>query len=353
MMQVKKRLPVQCLLVVLTLLSLSVSAQKISKYRDSTVLSTDAASVSANSKTGRLNFHFSNGVTISNAVAYINELSAGYITTSACKVHLISTDEFTNAGGNGIRMTIRHSGNTADITLIQQILIYQDHPYLFTNLTAIKGDGTSENIETRDISALAILLQENARLTQPGAEPRFLDVPFDNDNWSHVIENSWDKAKPFSGISYEYASIYDNTKLTGLVVGSLSHDFWKTGISYHAATTLGVIDSLKVTDGVATEDNAALPPDYGGNDGTHDHTLHGTMIGKSISSSIIYLGASDDIRKDFVNYGKANVQINGSLGWKAPAPVYWNSFGVEGVLGYEKVMMPKDVSKIYEAGDEY
>lgn len=346
MTQVKKRVPVQCLLSVLTLLSLSVSAQKISKYNDSTVVSTDAASVSANSKTGRLNLHFSNGVTINNAVAYINELSAGYITTSACKAHLITTDEFTNAGGKGIRMTIRHSGNAADITLIQQVLVYQDHPYLFTNLTAIKGDGDGGNIETRDISALAILPQENGKLTQPGAEPRFLDVPFDNDNWSHVIENSWSKAKPFNGVSYEYASIYDNIKLTGLVMGSLSHDFWKTGITYHAATALGVIDSLKITDGAATEDNSALPPDYGGNDGTHDHTLHGTMIGKSISSSVIYLGASDDVRKDFINYGKANVQINGSLSWKGPAPFYWNSFGVEGVLGYEKVMMPKDVSKI-------
>jgi hypothetical protein len=346
-MLIRKRIFFEALLLILTFTSLSVFAQKVSTYSDSVVVSTRESSVSADRKTGRLNFRFSNGVTINNAIAYVSELSAGYIATSACATHLISTAEFSNASGKGIRMTIRHSGNNADITLIQQVLFYQDHPYLLTDLSAVKGDGTGDKIETRDICALAVMRQENGKLTQPGAEPRFLDFPFDNDNWSQVIENNWHaQNKPFNGTSYEYAAIYDNVKLTGLVVGSLSHDFWKTGISYHSSARSGVIDSLKIADGVATEDNSSLPPDYGGKDGTHDHAPHGTMVGQSVNSSIIYLSASEDIRNDFINYGKANVQINGSLSWAGPAPVYWNSFGVEDVLGYRGVMMPKDLTKV-------
>ena len=344
-MNLLKHPVITCLVPGLLLLQNIASAQKITKYPDSLTVSTERSSVSVNNKTGQLNYHFSNGVVLSNTIAYVNELSTGLTTTSACKIHQATTDEFSNETGKGVRIIIKHWGNNAGITLIQQVLIYQDHTYLLTNVTALKNDGT-DNLETRDICALAVLPGENAKLTQPGAEPRFLDVPFDNDNWSHILERKWDDAKPaFNGISYEFASTYNNDDFSGLVMGSLSHDFWKTGIIYHASAKKGVIDSLKIYDGAATEDNSKLPPDYGGNDGTHDHTLHGTMKGKSVNSSIIFLYGGDT-RKGFAEYGKANAKFNGSLTWKGDAPVYWNSFGVEGVLGYEGKMMPKDLVKI-------
>lgn len=344
-MKLQKRPVITCLIPCLLLLSGAVFAQKITKYEDSLRVSTDGTSVSVNSKTGRLNYHFGNGVGFNNTIAYVNELSTGITTSSACKMHRATTDEFSNETGKGVRIIIRHWGNNAGITLIQQVLIYQDHPYLLTNLTALKNDGTDE-LETRDICAMAILPGENAKLVQPGAEPRFLDVPFDNDNWSHILERKWEEGKPvFEGISYEFASTYNNDDFSGLVMGSLSHDFWKTGIVYRSSAKKGVIDSLKIYDGAATEDNSKLPPDYGGNDGTHDHAPHGTMTGKSVNSSIIFMYAGDT-RRGFVEYGNANAQFNGRLTWQGSAPVYWNSFGVEGVLGYEGKMMPKDLVKI-------
>ncbi|HEY8928843.1 MAG TPA: hypothetical protein VIM55_06615 [Mucilaginibacter sp.] len=344
-MKYQKRPAIACLVSGLLLLSAAVSAQKVTKYADSLTVSTDASAVSVNTKTGRLNYHFSNGVVLNNTIAYVNEVTTGLITSSACKAHQATTDEFSNETGNGVRIIIKHWGNDAGITLIQQVLLYKDHPYLFTNVAAVKSDGTEE-LETRDICALAVLPQEKAKLITPGAEPRLLDVPFDNDNWSHVLERRWDSSKPaFSGISYEFSSAYNNDDFSGLVMGSVSHDFWKTGITYRAAAQKGVIDSLKIFDGAATEDNSALPPDYGGNDGTHDHAPHGTMKGKSVNSSVIFLFAGDT-RKGFVEYGNANAQFNGRLSWQGDAPVYWNSFGVEGVLGYEGKMLPKDLTKI-------
>jgi len=220
----------------LLLLSETVSAQKVTKYEDSLVASTGGASVSVNYKTGRLNYHFSNGVVLNNTIAYVIEVAGGYISTSACRVHQAATGEFENDLGKGIRIVVRHSGNDAGITLTQQVLLYQDHPYLLTNVAAVKGDGTVMELETRDICALAVLPQEKAQLLQPGAEPRFLDVPFDNDNWSHILERKWEPGKPvFAGISYEFASAYNNNDFSGLVMGSISHDFWKTGIVYSAA----------------------------------------------------------------------------------------------------------------------
>src|ERR1700744_5775392 len=337
-----KKYSIPCLLL---LLSGTAFGQKIMRYDDSLMVSTGQSSVSVNNKTGRLSYHFSNGVVLNNTIAYVNELSAGYVPTSACKMHQASADEFSNDEGKGVRIIIKHWGNSAGITLMQQVLFYQDHPYLLTNLTILKADGTEES-ETRDICALAVLPQEKGQLLQPGAEPRFLDVPFDNDDWSHVLERRWDSSKPvFNGISYEFASTYNNDDFSGLVMGSISHDFWKTGIVYRASSQTGVLDSLKIYDGAATEDNSGLRPDYGGNDGTHDHTPHGTMKGKSVNSSIIFLYAGDT-RKGFVEYGNVNAVFNGRLNWQGNAPVYWNSFGVEGVLGYEGKMLPKDLVRI-------
>lgn len=331
----------------LFLLSSIASAQKITKYEDSLVVNTNESSVSVCYKTGYVNYRFGNGTSIDNTIAYINDISLGYISTSGCKMHQATVDTFSNDNGDGVRITVKHWGNNAHIVLVQQITLYQNHSYLLTGVVATKDNGIGE-LETRDICALAVLPKENARLYQPGTEQRFLDVPFDNDNWSHILERKWDNTKPvFSGISYEFASVYDNNDFSGLVMGSVSHDFWKTGIVYRASMQKGTIDSLIIYDGAATEDNKSLPPDYGGNDGTHDHAPHGTMKGTSVKSSTIFLSAGDT-RKGFVDYGKVNVLFNGRLTWHGNAPVYWNSFGVEGVLGYEKKMMPKDLAKIPE-----
>ncbi len=158
-----------------------------------------------------------------------------------------------------------------------------------------------------------------------------------------VTERHWPDA---AGISYEFSALYDNTAFNGLVVGSLTHDCWKTGIIYHATNIKGQVDSLVVYGGAATPDVPSLPPAYGGKDGTHDHLPHGTLTGAAVSSPLIFLSGGIDIRATFTDYGRANALVNGSLEWKGNAPVYWNSFGVEGVLGYEKVMMPPGVAKI-------
>jgi alpha-galactosidase len=325
--------------------SLTARAQQITKYPDSLAVSTAEARVTVDYKTGYIAYHFNNGVVLSNTIAYLNDLNLGYLSTSGCKQHQAATDEFDNSSGKGVRIIIRHSDNDKGITLVQQVTLYQNRPYLLTNLTALSKD---RQLESRDICALAVLPRDQGSLLQPGTQPRFLDVPFDNDDWVNVLERKWEgQDKPvFSGISYEYSAVYDNAKLSGLVMGSLSHDFWKTGIVYRAGKQAGLIDSLKIYDGAATEDDPSLPHDYGGQDGTHDQAPHGTIKGNNISSSVIYLCGSADVRKAFVDYGNANVLLNGRSEWKGNAPVYWNSFGVEGVLGYEKVMMPPGVLKI-------
>ncbi|MBN9385335.1 MAG: hypothetical protein J0H74_31550 [Chitinophagaceae bacterium] len=319
----------------------SLQAQTVQEYADSVVVSTDGAAVILHTATGKVDYHFTDGIVLDNTVAYIQELRTGYLSTADLALHPYSTDAVEDSLGKGIRINIKHMDDRHALYLLQRITLYADHPRVLMDLIA--GSAKGQALETRNISPLAVLAAQQGRLSIPGSEPRILDAPFDNDDWVGVVERHWPDA---SGISYEFSSVYDYVSLAGVVVGSVGHDYWKTGIVYRTAAIKGQLDSLVVYGGAATPDVAGLPHAYGGQDGTHDHMPHGTMIGDVVASPPIYLSGGKDIRKTFTDFGQANARLNGSLVWKGYAPVYWNSFGVEGVLGYEKVMMPPGVAKI-------
>ncbi|MFS2186184.1 hypothetical protein ACCC92_05885 [Mucilaginibacter sp. Mucisp84] len=332
-------------LVLLTFIGTRLQAQELQKSADKTSISSPQIKISVDKKTGMVNYIFSDGSHIDNAAAYIKDVSSGYLPTSAFSGHSCTIEPVTDQIGKGLCLTVKHSDAQHYISLTQQFTLYQGKKYALIKVSATSAD---RPIETRDISPIAILPASKGKLFIPGAEPRVLDVPFDNDDWTPTLERRWPKAKePKSkGISYEFLAVYDQLNNSGLVIGSVEHDFWKTGLSYQTAAELGYIDSLSVFGGVATADDPSLKPGYGGLDGTHDHTEHGTALGQKVSSPTIYISSSDDLHETFKDFGRVNSIMNGIQTWQAPAPVYWNSFGVEGVLGYEKVMMPKAVHQI-------
>ncbi|HEY4147991.1 MAG TPA: hypothetical protein VGM41_03640 [Chitinophagaceae bacterium] len=321
-------------------------AQEVHEYTDSLVVSNGQATVVVNTVTGKLDYRFAGGIRLSNTVAYVADIHLGYIATAGFGQHPCSVDRVQEGGEKAVRINIKHIDDRP-FFLLQRVTVYENHPYLLLELQVVSTDEKTL-LETRCISPLAVLPAQNAHLLVTGNEPRILDMPFDNDDWVHVLERKWDegKNKTTTGIGYNCASVYDNTTMAGMVAGSVTHDFWKTGIAYGAGAVKGVVDSFNVFGGAAVPDDPSLPADYGGRDGTHDLVPHGTMLGISVRSPVVYLGGGPDVRKVFVDYGKVNAKINGSLSWKGYAPFYWNSFGVEGVLGYSGVMMPAGVTKI-------
>lgn len=330
------------ILSILSLWGLTPQAQTLHEYSDSVVLSNDQVRIILHTNTGKVDYHFTGGITLDNTVAYIREINTGLLTTAGLDQHPYSTDAIQDSLGRGVRINIKHMDDRHALYLLQRITLYADRPCILLDLVAGSMTGQT-SVETRDISPIALLPGQQGRLTITGGEPRILDEPFDNDDWVGVVERHWPDA---AGTSYEFSSVYDNTTLSGLVLGSISHDFWKTGIAYRTAAVKGQIDSFVLYGGAATPDVATLPHAYGGQDGTHDHAPHGTMLGAAVVSPLVYLSGGVDVRKAFRGYGQANATLNGSLTWKGYAPVYWNSFGVEGVLGYEKVMMPPGVGKV-------
>lgn len=324
-----------------------LSAQEVHAAKDSLVLSNAHVKVVADQVSGKVSYYFQHGGRLEQTVASVKDVHAGLLSAPDFSRHHTATEPVHDAFGTGVRLRIEHEDDKQPIRLIQHIILYENQPFLLISVEAVSGKTPGALPETRHISPLAVLPAHHGRVFVPGDEPRVLDVPFDNDNWVKLLTQAWPApGKAVAGVSYELSALYDRNTLSGIVMGSITHDCWKTGIAYHTGPSKGELDVLEIYGGAATEDNKALPPAHGGLDGTHDHAPHGAMQGDTVQSPVIYLGGSSDMRTDFTGYGNANVIQNGRSEWKGYAPFYWNSFGVENVLGYSKIMMPPGVREI-------
>ncbi|MDH7464387.1 hypothetical protein QEG73_24030 [Chitinophagaceae bacterium 26-R-25] len=322
-------------------------AQSLQDAGETATLSNSVLKVIVNKKNGKINYHFSNGTSFENSYAYIEDINYGYLASFSFGAHNITTDEIQDPlGGKGTCINITHEDAKVSFRFIQHITVYEKQPYVLISAEAETKDPSSFLPATRNISPFSLTTTQGGQMKMPGTEPRFTDFPFDNDDWVDVVTRNWQEKEKITGISHELAAMFDKKTMAGFVAGSLTHDCWKTGIRYTAGKAAGSLDTLVVYGGAARSDNASLPASYGGLDGTHDVMPHGIVSGESVQSPLIFLSASNDVRECYTQYGQSNATIAGRQKWKDSAPVYWNSFGVEGVLGYEKVMMPTGVLKI-------
>jgi hypothetical protein len=138
-------------------------------------------------------------------------------------------------------------------------------------------------------------------------DDRALYVPFDNDDF--VSYN----AMPInnSGTSYEVSAFYDNTTRNGLVVGSVTHDVWKSGVYFSGSNNK--LNQMNV---------------FGGNPSPWDVMPHGSVTGNVISSPTVFVGFGNDWRTTMGNYAAENADFVPPLVWTNGVPFGWNSWGV-------------------------
>jgi alpha-galactosidase len=145
-------------------------------------------------------------------------------------------------------------------------------------------------------------------------ENRVLFVPFDNDAFVRYSSKSM-STTAVTNTSAEVTAIYDNTSRRGLVVGSVEHTDWKTGIK-----TKGLKNVLS---------EFAVWGGYSEKAVTRDGIVHGTLSGASVKSPKIFVGLYDDWRTGLEDYGKANAiaEPRYVFDWQKPTPFGWNSWG--------------------------
>ncbi|MFC5529399.1 alpha-galactosidase [Cohnella yongneupensis] len=223
-------------------------------------------------------------------------------------VNQTSVQAIEDSFGLGIRWTFEHEEPEKPV-MRQHIRMYEQLPYLFVELE-VESDF---EWETNEITPLASYLNDGnvlefGNISESSGEIRALFVPFDNDKWVRFASQTL----PCSLQSYEVTSIFHSRSRSGFVLGSVTHDTWKTGLCVEG-TFGGSVGRLRVFGGAADMQ-------------TRDTVPHGSVQGKSIVSPTIFVGAFSDYRDGLETYGKANAMLSPALPWQRGVPMGWNSW---------------------------
>jgi len=209
-------------------------------------------------------------------------------------------------GANG-ETDITLTASDGSPTMIQRFIMSANH---FTVQVELDGASAGSN----EMSPL-VVNQAGAVDLGSYTDPRFLIVPYDNNAYYNY------NAETSNGVSdtgYEVGAFYDNTSRNGVVIGSVTHDTWKTGIQFTG--NANKLDFLWA---------------YAGANTTEDQLPHGAISGAKILSPVVMVGYYDDWRNGMEDFANTNAQYAPMLAWNGPSPMGWNSWGrIQSNLSY-------------------
>jgi hypothetical protein len=199
---------------------------------------------------------------------------------------------------------IRSYGRNDAPQLTQHIYLESGKPFVLIELEAV----SKVPLSSRKISPVILSAGGIARFAAK-AKPKVLFVPNDNDMWVHYNEPIDPTKDPDS---YEVTAIYDNASRKGMVLGSVTHDQWRTGVLARDSSD-GTVRNVEV---------------YAGATGqwTHDVEPHGAITGKTLRSPLVMVGYFEDWRNGMEVYAQVNAQIHPPLAWSEGVPFGWNSW---------------------------
>lgn len=253
---------------------------------------------------GTYDVYFDNVKTIGEAFATANSdamvnSTAGYTSRTYASVPI--TDGF----GSGTRHVITLTGG-GQLEMQQIFYTYTGKNHFYTELI-LNGSG-SNSYKMTSLTSNAVDIHSNG-------DRRGLFVPFDNDKWVRYEAKEIGYA---NFTSSEAGAIYDNASRRGLIIGSVEHEVWKTGVNL-AGEGRTSTSFISVVAGWTSENV------------TRDKRGHGWVgVGQqSCKSPRIMVGYYNDWRDGFEQYGKANALAEPRyiFDWTAATPFGWNSWG--------------------------
>ncbi|WP_339797808.1 S-layer homology domain-containing protein [Paenibacillus sp. FSL R5-0744] len=298
----------------------------VTEYTYGTLVSNGQYEVSFNTKSGYASYKWTDGQKLQGIYSSI-KLGDTLVETASYENHASAGApvEIQDGFGKGVELTFVHT-SAGQPTLKQVYKFYDDQKYFLTRLDAVSETA----LQTNYMSPITVKRSGGVDIGA-SADNRVLTVPFDNDAWIRYKSQSMNRADT----SYEMTTIFNNSTRSGLVLGSVTHDTWKTGIDWKGSSNR--LNELVVYGGAAS-------------DVTRDTQPHGILTGAELSSPMIMVGAFSDYRTGLEEYGKANAIITPPLllNPELPqgVPVGFNSWGAyEGTLSYQDVV---DVSNYYK-----
>ena len=275
------------------------------------VMSNGNVQVQYNLGSGRSDFYWQNSRKIVGFYAGVG--LATYLTDT-----LYGSHTWTQLSSNQVVVTSTSAGLPA---MKQYFVLDQDNSFL--TRVAVESAGTNSNW-------MGPLVVDTSGGLDIGSytDARALYVPFDND---HFVRYN---AMPInsSSVGYEVGAFYDNASRSGLVVGSVTHDTWKTGVYWSGSNNK--LNQLNVFGGVTTAD------------ATWDALPHGAVAGTNISSPTVFVGFGPDWRTLLEGFADENAIVVPKVPWTNGVPFGWNSwYAFQTKLNYSNAVAVSDFIK--------
>lgn len=218
----------------------------------------------------------------------------------------------------------------------QIFYFYPNHDYLLTEMAVVSPN------ETTSYNYLApIVTSSRVAFLPADGDNRVYDMPFDNDDWRGYSALTWAKVGSATGnTSCEAGAFYNVKSRKGLVIGSVEHDTWKTGIYVQTdPSSKNAILQLAAFGGLCND----RTNDDLGNKGYPPLHRHGFVSGTRVKSPKIMVGFFDDWRDGLEEYGAANNLTAPKLPWTGGAILGWQSWGgMAQSLNYEGAIEVSD-----------
>lgn len=210
--------------------------------------------------------------------------------------------------GAGHKYTFTYAAHDGKPALQQSFYFYPDKSYFLTEAYIVSETATFSNY------IAPVVTETTSSFLNANASNRVLSVPFDNDAWIGYSS----LALSVDSVSFEVTSIYSGDTREGLVLGSVEHDTWKTGVRYSTSGNQQ-LNRLECFGGISHRL-------------THDIDAegskpHGSISGTKLKSPKLLVGMFDDWRKGLEAYGEANALVAPPRKWAKGNIFGWNSWG--------------------------
>lgn len=238
------------------------------------------------------------------------KLNDQYIVTSKYPIVSSEVSNIKDQMGKGKKVVYTYSGLDKYPNAQQVFYFYEGQSQMLAELQLVSKDSIASNY-------IAPIYTETAHsFLKKDSTNRVLTVPFDNDNFVPYLSN------PFSveDTSSEVTAFFNGQNREGLIIGSIEHDTWKTGIHF-STSEHNIINKLEAFGGLANE----LTRDFSDKE-DRPSCEHGYLKGNTVKSPKLFIGYFSDWRKGLEIYGETCAKIAPPRTWTKGTPFGWNSW---------------------------
>lgn len=268
---------------------------------------------------GALSLSYKGKPVIQNSVARWS-VEGDTLALSDCVGLTVSLKNF--RGVLGKQKTLTLAAMSGDLTAIQEVNFYPGKDFVTTRLSL----SSTDTVSTRYLAPVCVTKRFRA-FVQTGNHAIF--VPYDNDAWVRYGNTPFGDAIPES---YEVTALVNAGSREAIIIGSVEHDVWKTGVKVAASEDCS-IDTLIAYGGASS----SL---------TRDIIPHGMVKGKVVKSSLILIGRADDWRDGMEEFADVCATIAPKIESLGGRPFGWNSWGkLQTEISYDKAVEVSDFFK--------